>query len=237
MVRHISQYYIYLCPCPSFDDLCLTHRKESLRTDFLPTGGWQTNHDWLKGKSLQIGVDIGSNPIRETTGSHIASRPVFSAQRETKIGGWETAHLAPRICREFLYVDHFSHCKDETFHQVYPESASKQRKVHRWSLSCKWLASHRKRVSSANWGWEIGGAPSLTKNPANSPLSSDFLVNPLSASVTIMNRKEGSGSPCRRPLELWKKPVGEPFTSPYGVRGTMPSLYTPLSTLPWIPFF
>lgn len=112
-----------------------------------------------------------------------------------------------------------------SFHQVYPESWKRLEATQDLrSLSCKWLSSHRKRVSSANWRWEIGGAPSLTKKPANSPLSSNFLVNLLSASVTIMNRKEESGSPCRRPLELWKKPVGEPFTRPYGVRGTMPSV-------------
>lgn len=68
------------------------------------------SHLWINRLST-IPTEKGKSPLKAF--HHripYRLRLLFSAQRETKIGGWEAAHLAPQIRREFLYVDHLPYC-------------------------------------------------------------------------------------------------------------------------------
>jgi hypothetical protein len=55
--------------------------------------------------------------------------------------------------------------------------------------------------------------PEPTENPERKPFWTEAKKNLLRASITITNSSGDSGSPCLRPRELLKKPVGEPFTN------------------------
>jgi hypothetical protein len=54
--------------------------------------------------------------------------------------------------------------------------------------------------------------PVPTKKPDNNPLRSAAEINLLNASITMTNIKRDKWSPCLKPRELLKKPIGELFT-------------------------
>ena len=86
-----------------------------------------------------------------------------------------------------------------------------QHKYIIWS----WESSQNTSVSSTNYKWDTW-APSpplpLTLQAVKKPPFTALFTRQQSASIAITNKYGKRGSPCLKPLELWKKPEEVPLT-------------------------
>ena len=95
-----------------------------------------------------------------------------------------------------------------------PEKASNHINVQLKHISYSELASQKTIVSSAYKRWEMTNSPPslfyILHPEIKLPSTARFSIQ-LSTSIPTTKRYGDSGSPCLRPLELWKKPAGEPL--------------------------
>lgn len=82
----------------------------------------------------------------------------------------------------------------------------------------------KNNVSFSNYKSDTCTSSSPTLYPKNKPIKDVCLINPLSRSATIQNKKGAIKFPCLRPLWVTNYWVGLPLTSIYSITDSKPPL-------------